>query len=73
VRPQWLTRPRGTALQNQADVVVYRDDVRVGGTEALRDIRLDIVLLARYMTAPEATGRFGLNHQHGAILVSTRR
>jgi hypothetical protein len=72
-RPQWLTKHGGTPLQDQSDVVVYRDDIRVGGPTTLGDIRLDIVSSVRYLTASEATGRFGLNHQHGAILVSTRR
>ena len=72
-RPQWLTRQGSTPLQVQSDVVVYRDDIRVGGRDALREIRMDIVSSVRYLTASEATGRFGLNHQHGAILVSTRR
>ena len=72
-RPQWLARHGGTPLQLQSDVVVYRDDIRMGGREALRDIRLDIVTSVRYLNASEATGRFGLNHQHGAILVTTHR
>ena len=72
-RPQWLTRRGGTPLQNQLDVAVYRDDIRVGGREALTDLRLEIVIAARYLTASEATNRFGLNHPHGAILVTTRR
>ena len=73
LRPQWLTRRPGTALQGQMDVVVYRDDIRAGGPEALREIRLDIVSQVRYLTGPEATGRYGLNHPHGAIVVTTRR
>ena len=72
-RPQWLVRRAGTSLQNQFDVAVYRDDIRVGGREVLTEIRLDIVVSARYLTASEATNRFGLNHPHGAILVTTRR
>ena len=73
VRPQWLTKRPGTSLQGQTDVVVYRDDIRAGGPEALKEIRLDIVDSVRFLAGPEATGRFGLNHQHGAILVSTHR
>jgi hypothetical protein len=73
VRPEWLRKRPGTALQGTLDVVVYRDDVRAGGPETLKDIRLDIVDSARFLTGPEATGRFGLNHPHGAILVSTHR
>ena len=73
VRPQWLSRRPGTQLQGQLDVVVYRDDIRAGESEALREIRLDIVSQVRYLTGPEATGRYGLNHPHGAIVVTTRR
>jgi hypothetical protein len=72
-RPQWLTKRPGTQLQNQFDVAIYRDGIRVGGPETLRELRLDIVVDARYLTASEATSRFGLNHPHGAILVTTRR
>jgi hypothetical protein len=73
VRPQWLTRHGGTPLQEASDVVVYRDDIRMGGRDALREIRMDIVTSVRYLSASEATGRYGLNHQHGAILVTTHR
>lgn len=73
IRPQWLTRHGGTMLQEQSDVVIYRDDIKMGGRDALKEIRLDIVTSVRYLSASEATGRFGLNHQHGAILVTTRR
>ena len=72
-RPTWLVKRAGTAVQGQTNVVVYRDDIRVGGPETLREIRLDIVASVRYLTASEASGRFGLNHQHGAILVTTLR
>lgn len=72
-RPQWLTKRPGTALQDQMDIVVYRDDIRAGGPQALQEIRLDIVAQVRYLTGPEATGRYGLNHPHGAIVVTTRR
>ncbi len=72
-RPQWLTRRPGTPLEGQMSVVIYRDDIPVGGPEALHEIRLDIVNQVRYLSGPEATGRYGLNHPHGAIVVTTHR
>ena len=74
VQPQWLS-PRGptTLAQAEREVVVYRDGVRVGGVSALRDMTTDIVDSVRYLSGPEASGRYGLDHQHGAILVTTRK
>ena len=74
VQPQWLS-PRGptTLAQAEREVVVYRDGVRVGGVSTLQEITTDIVESVRYLSGPEASGRYGLDHQHGAILVTTRK
>ena len=73
-RPQWLTR-RTTSIGagGQNDIVVYRDGVRVGGPDVLREIPVNIVGTATWLDGPEAAARFGLNHQYGAILVVTRK
>lgn len=74
VRPQWLsTRGPTTLAQAQREVVVYRDGIRIGGIASLRDMITDSVESVRYLSGPEASSRFGLDHQHGAILVTTRR
>ncbi len=74
VRPQWLDVRAPTGLAGGSmGLVVYRDNVRIGGIETLRDMVTDIVASVRFLTGPEAQSRFGLDHQHGAILVTMRR
>ena len=69
LRPQWLRR-RGRAPLP----AVFRDNMRVGtDTEALRSIRLENVLELRYLSASDATMRWGTGFAGGAILIVTRR
>lgn len=74
-RPQWL-QTRGVSnvrqLAGQQGIVVYRDNFRMGDVEALRTMGLGDVLYLRFLSASEATQRWGANHMNGAILVSTR-
>lgn len=73
-RPQWLTRRASSiGAGGQNDIVVYRDGVRIGGPEVLREIPINVVATATWLDGPEAAARFGLNHQYGAILVVTRK
>ena len=74
VRPNWLT-PRGVTSIRQASegVVVYRDGVRMGSVEYLREVTIETVERVQFLTGAEAASRFGLDHQHGAILVTTRK
>ena len=51
--------------------VVYVDGTRRGGPEELRVLRADQIAEMRFMSALDATTRYGLNHDGGAILVST--
>ncbi|HUF26064.1 MAG TPA: hypothetical protein VMM18_03685 [Gemmatimonadaceae bacterium] len=74
-RPQWLSRrtnPTGPGSQS-AGIVVYRDGVRLGGVDTLREMPVHVVESARFLSGPEASSRFGLNHQFGAILLVTRK
>ena len=70
-RPNWLT-PRGGS-PTPGEIVVYRDGLRLGGVAYLRDMTVDVVESAQFLSGPEAASRFGLDHQHGAILVTTRK
>ena len=72
-RPNWL-RVRGTtSLTLRPDeIAVYRDGQRVGGPSTLRDFTVESVEKVVYLSGPEASSRFGLDHQNGAILVTTR-
>ena len=67
LRPNWLYR-RGS----ESDVQVYVDDTHLGGQGELRTIRLSSVAVIRHLDGIQATARYGLGHDNGAILVTTR-
>jgi len=72
LRSHWL-ETRGTDSFNRpSQVLVYLDDTRLGGVETLRALALVNVLYIRYIDGITATGRWGLDHGQGVILVSTR-
>ena len=70
-RPTWL-RIRGQRSLNPGDdaIIVYVNEVRQGGLGVLRDINPQHVAAVRFMSGPEAEGRWGPGHQSGAILVT---
>ena len=75
LRPDFL-RPRGRlSLENPAASlpVVYLDDIRLGGPDALRTIRVADVHEIRYLSASDATTRYGTGHPGGVIAVITRK
>ena len=52
---------------------VYVNGARLaGGVERLKQIRTESVLHIRYLSSIDATTRYGLGHQNGAILVTLR-
>ena len=74
LRPDWL-RSRGSAASisgGVSEVVVYLNGQRFGGPEALSQFQPTALKEARYMSASEATNRFGTGHNSGAILLRTK-
>jgi hypothetical protein len=73
LRPGWLLRGQPTAVlrQNQAQLVVYIDDIRYGGIESLRQVRTSSAAYVRYYSPGSAQARFGPGHLLGAIEVKT--
>ena len=72
-RPQWL-RPRGrTSFNTRESVKVYLDGSLLGEPEQLKNITARSIAEIRWLDANEATLRWGLDHGHGAIVLSTRR
>ncbi|MDH5588542.1 MAG: hypothetical protein OEZ65_12405 [Gemmatimonadota bacterium] len=67
LRPRWLTPRAGSVPQ----VVV--DGTQQGGPEALRRFRVSDVQELRYLSAGDATMRYGTGFPGGAIEVVTRR
>ena len=65
LRPRWLQSRAG-------DPTVVRDGSRLGpASEHLAQIRVGQVASIRYLSATEATMRFGTGVQGGAIVVTT--
>jgi hypothetical protein len=75
LRPTWLhNRSSGTMNAPEAgSPVVYMDDIRLGGLEALRRIPRSAVVSVEYYSPSDATTRFGTGHMGGAIVVRGRR
>jgi hypothetical protein len=71
-RPEWLVKRGQTSINLEGDIVVYVDNVALGGPESLKSIDVQSVQSARFLTASEAQMRYGVGHMHGAIVVTTR-
>lgn len=69
LRPRWLRR-RGT--RNEL-AVVYQDNFRLGELDQLRSIMIEQVAEIRFISASDATTRWGTGHSGGAIQVITQR
>lgn len=75
LRPQWLRGRGATSLRNTQPAlpVVYVDGMRFGPVESLRQLTVESLQRLEFMSAPDATNRFGTGHGGGALLVQTRR
>jgi len=72
LRPRWLTGRGPDRINNPTQVVVYLDNVRVGGPEALGDIPAGTIRSMQFVDAGTATTRWGTGHASGAIVVLTQ-
>ena len=71
LRNTWL-RPRGVdSFRTPGRVLVYFDEGRLGGIEALRDISPQVVTYVRYYDAVSASARWGVGHTQGVIYLSS--
>jgi len=69
LRPAWLR----AGTQGLLPEVIVDGSPRSGGLEVLRSFRVGDVTGLEYMSASDATTRFGTGYIAGAILVTTRR
>lgn len=68
IRPRWLQ------LRANEEPTVFVDGARrSGGLTELRSIRVQDIQMMEYMSASDASTRFGTGFQGGAILVTTIR
>jgi hypothetical protein len=69
LRGSWLTSRRGTTQP----VRVFIDGALTRSVESLASLQSGEVLEVRYLSATEATARYGGAMMGGAIVVTTRR
>jgi hypothetical protein len=75
LRPQWLRGRGATSLRSTEPTLplVYVEGIREGSTESLRRIGTDVIAGIEFLSASDATNRYGTGHTGGVILVSLRR
>lgn len=61
----------GSVTEGIEQIGVYMDNVRLGGVDELRSLPIDGFIWARFLTASEATARWGSGNVHGAIQLLT--
>jgi hypothetical protein len=75
LQPRMLEKQRGPSsinFEDQAQIVVYLDNSRLGGIETLTMVQTGNVVEIRYLSASEATTRFGTGNAAGAIVITTK-
>ncbi len=83
LRPAWFVKRGVSSGQVTTDavggmvepggLVVYVDGVRVGGPEELRNVTAERITEMRFLSATDATTKYGTGHTQGAIEVTTKR
>lgn len=73
-RPLYLNRVRDMSSVNrgQSLVTVYMNDSFLGGIDMLRTVPIDAVTSIQYLSAAEATNRWGPKQPGAVIFISTR-
>jgi len=77
LRPAWL-RARGTSSVNGSTgggdaPVVYMDGAQLGDLSSLSSVSIQTIRQVQFLSASEATQRFGTNQMGGAILLTSKR
>jgi hypothetical protein len=75
LRPHFLQRRGPTSITQQDNTypVIYIDGLRRGDVNELRQIPASTIARIEYISASDATTRWGTGHTAGVIAVSTRR
>jgi hypothetical protein len=73
-RPTFLRSRGATSFRDPTPVraVIYLDGILYGKLESLRSLNIEEIREIEFITAGDATTRFGSDHLGGAILIRTR-
>ena len=69
--PLWLRKRGRNSILNDGEILVYQDNVRLGGIDVLRQMPLMSIRMIRYYDSTKAQQRYGIGHDHGVIQVLT--
>ncbi len=75
LRPAMLRGRNGSLNENSGgvDIIVYIDGMRAGSPNTLTNVSALTIKEIRFLSASDATTRFGTGHPLGAILVTTKQ
>lgn len=73
LRSRWLnSRGPDTLIGRQGEIQVHMDGTRLGGVSVLRSLPTVGVVYIQWFDPVAAAARWGLDHGHGAIYISSR-
>ncbi|MGH7482554.1 MAG: hypothetical protein ACRELV_10395 [Longimicrobiales bacterium] len=71
LHPDWLIKRGRATIEGDEDIIVYYNNARMGGPDALRQIQPGPIQEIRFYSAREAQFKWGTGHLNGAIQVVT--
>ncbi len=69
----WLTMKGTDSFSSPSQIRVYVDNTFLGGVESLRNVDANTIHGIRWIDGIAATARWGMDHGHGVIQVTTVR
>jgi hypothetical protein len=72
LRPQWFRVRGASSMSATSEPAVYLNGQRIGELRSLGTIQATAIREMRFLTAAEATTRYGTGHEAGAIIVLTK-
>lgn len=76
LRPQWLRVTTTKSFNLETEIVVYQNDMQLGGPDALRQLQPELAFEIQWVDGVKASSQFpGLmsgRHVEGVIVVRTR-
>lgn len=72
LRGTWLNQHGPQSFRYPATIQVYLDGVKMGDVSTLQTIAAPSIQYIRFYNAQQATDKWGIDHNAGAIYVSTK-
>ena len=73
LRSAWLTIRGTDSFQQPSQVWVYYDETRLGGVDEMRSVLVNSVASLRHYNGVDATMRWGVGHNAGAIQILSHK